>query len=102
MQGAQHTMQQTEHKSFQTPDETREFPNGRAEILQIGGGDGGRLVLAPGWRWSNDGKPPAGGRSCEGPPFHDPGRGPPPVLIGDGTELIAGAGGRTVPPGGRG
>ena len=25
--------QETEHKSFQTPDERREFPNGRAEIL---------------------------------------------------------------------
>ena len=24
---------ETEHKSFQAPEETREFPNGRAEIL---------------------------------------------------------------------
>ena len=39
----QQAMQQTEHKSFQAPDETREFPNGRAEILQIGGGEVGRL-----------------------------------------------------------
>ena len=38
-------MHETEHKSFDTPDETREFPNGRAEILQIGGGEVGRLVL---------------------------------------------------------
>jgi hypothetical protein len=38
----------TEHKSFGSPDETREFPNGRAEILNIGGGEVGRLVFEPG------------------------------------------------------
>ncbi len=45
---------ETEHKGFERPDETREFPNGSAEILKIGGGDVGRLILQPGWRWSND------------------------------------------------
>jgi hypothetical protein len=44
----------TEHKTFGRPDETREFPNGRVEILKVGGGQVGRLVLKPGWRWSND------------------------------------------------
>ena len=39
-------MQQTEHKSFEIPEETREFPNGRAEILKIGGGEVGRLIFA--------------------------------------------------------
>lgn len=29
---------ETEHKSFQTPDETREFPNGHAELI-AGPGD---------------------------------------------------------------
>ena len=28
---------ETEHKSFGDPDETREFRNGKAEILSIGG-----------------------------------------------------------------
>ena len=36
----------TEHKSFGVPDETREFPHGKAEILSIGGGEVGRLVLS--------------------------------------------------------
>jgi hypothetical protein len=31
-------MEKTEHKSFATPDETREFPHGKAEILGVGGG----------------------------------------------------------------
>lgn len=43
-------MQSTEHKTFQAPDETREFPNGHAEILSFGGGEVGRLVFEPGWR----------------------------------------------------
>jgi hypothetical protein len=36
-------MDKTEHRSFQAPDETREFPNGPAEILRIGGGEVGRF-----------------------------------------------------------
>ena len=29
-------MQSTEHTTFATPDEVREFPNGRAEIVRVG------------------------------------------------------------------
>ena len=32
-------MQATEHRSFEKPDEVREFPNGRAEIVKAGGGN---------------------------------------------------------------
>ena len=60
---------ETEHKSLDTPDETRKFPHGRAEIVEIGGGEIGRLVFEPGWRWSNDVKPIAGTDSCEAPHF---------------------------------
>ena len=59
--------QKTEHRGFGTADEVREFPNGRAEILKVGGSDIGRLVFQPGWRWSNDVKPIAGTRA--GRPF---------------------------------
>lgn len=47
-------MEKTDHKSFSQPDETREFPNGRAGIVNAGGGQVGRLVFQPGWRWSAD------------------------------------------------
>ena len=57
-------MQSTEHKTFATPDETREFPHGRAEILQIGDAEIGRMVFEPGWRWSDDVKPIANTDSC--------------------------------------
>lgn len=52
-------MQETEHKSFGQPDETREFPHGKAEILAVGDSQIGRMIFNPGWRWSNDVKPPA-------------------------------------------
>ena len=39
--------QATEHRSFQTPDETRAFPNGRAELVNIGDAQVGRLVFEP-------------------------------------------------------
>ena len=59
----------SEQKSFDTPDEVREFPHGRAEIVNIGGGEVGRLILEPGWRWSEHIKPIAGTELCEAPHF---------------------------------
>jgi hypothetical protein len=48
-------VQQTEHRSFDNADEVRKFPNGRAQILQIGAGrlairmdDGTEFVAGPG------------------------------------------------------
>ena len=82
-------MQQTEHKSFGEPDEVREFPNGQAEILTIGGGEVGRLVFEPGWRWSNDVKPIAGTESCEAPHFQYHVSGQLAIRMDDGTEIIA-------------
>jgi hypothetical protein len=90
----------TEHKGFEAPDEVREFPNGRAEILQIGGGEVGRLVLEPGWRWSNDVKPIAGTDSCEVPHFQYHVSGRLALRMDDGTEFIAGPGDITSLPSG--
>jgi hypothetical protein len=94
-------MHKTEHKTFAQPDETREFPRGRAEILKIGGGEVGRLVFQPGWRWSNDVKPIARTASCEAPHFqyHVSGR-RLAIRMDDGTELVAGPGDVTSLPSG--
>ena len=88
----------TEHKSFQSPDETRAFPNGRAEILNIGGGEVGRLVFQPGWRWSTDLKPIAHTDSCEAPHFQYHVSGKLGIRMDDGTEMIAGPGDITSLP----
>ena len=94
------TRHETEHKRFEAPDETREFPHGRAEILQIGGGEVGRLVFEPGWRWSNDVKPIAGTESCEAPHFQYHVSGQLAIRMDDGTEMIAKPGDVTSLPSG--
>jgi len=91
---------ETEHKSFQAPDEEREFPNGHAEILNVGGGEVGRLVFEPGWRWSNDVKPIANTESCEAPHFQYHVSGKLAIRMDDGTELVAGPGDITSLPSG--
>lgn len=86
------TQHSTEQKTFDQPDERREFPNGFAEILDIGGAEVGRLVLRPGWRWSNDVKPIAGTESCQAPHFQYHVSGRIGIRMDDGTELEAGPG----------
>ena len=93
-------MQTTEHTSFGTPDEKREFPHGHADILQVGGGAVGRLVFEPGWRWSNDVKPLSGTASCEAPHFQYHLSGQLAIRMDDGREFIAGPGDVTSLPSG--
>jgi hypothetical protein len=90
--------QTTSHVTFGKPDETREFPNGRAEILSIDGSAIGRLVLQPGWRWSNDVKPIAKTESCEAPHFQYHVSGRLGIRMDDGTEFVAGPGDVTSLP----
>lgn len=92
--------QETEHQSFKRPSETREFPNGAAEIVSIGGGEVGRLTFQPGWRWSNDVKPIAGTDSCHAPHFQYHVSGQLAILMDDGTEILAGPGDVTSLPSG--
>jgi hypothetical protein len=91
---------ETEHKSFGDPDENREFPNGHAEILSIGGDEVGRLTFQPGWRWSNDVKPIAGTESCQAPHFQYHVSGELAIRMDDGTEIIARPGDITSLPSG--
>ena len=58
-----------ELKNFADPDDVREFPFGRGEIVDIGGGKVMRMTLQPGWRWSDHVKPAAGTELCEAPHF---------------------------------
>ena len=79
--------QKTEHKSFAKPEEVRNFPNGRAEILNVGGAEVGRLVFQPGWRWSTDVRPLARTSSCEAPHFQYHVSGVLRIKMDDGTEF---------------
>ncbi len=90
----------TEHKTFGSPDEVREFTRGRAEIVSMGGSPIGRLILEPGWRWSNDVKPIAQTDSCEAPHFQYHVSGRLAIRMDDGTEFLAGPGDLTSLPSG--
>ncbi len=39
-------------KRFETPDEVREFPLGRFEVITLGAMTIGRAIYQPGWKWS--------------------------------------------------
>jgi hypothetical protein len=91
---------ETEHKSFGRPEEVREFPNGRAEILKVGGVELGRMVFQPGWRWSKDVKSIAKTKSCEAPHFQYHVSGRLGIKMDDGTEIVAGPGDVTSLPSG--
>ncbi len=81
-----------EQKNFDSPDEVRDFPLGHADIVKIGGGEVGRLVVEPGWRWSEHVKPVAGTDLCEAPHFQYMISGRVGVRMADGTELEMGPG----------
>jgi len=90
--------QETERRSFDQPLEVREFPNGKAEIVNVGGVEIGRLTFQPGWRWSKDVKPLAGTDSCLAPHFQYHVSGRLAIRMDDGTEFIAGPGDVTSLP----
>jgi hypothetical protein len=52
-------------KYFDTPDEIREFPKGRFELVTIRGLTIGRATYQPGWKWSEHVAPIANTPLCE-------------------------------------
>ncbi len=80
-------MNKAELKHFTRPDEVREFPKGRLELIHIGGATVGRAVFEPGWRWLTSVQPLANTRSCEAPHFQYHVSGVLMVKMDDGTEL---------------
>jgi hypothetical protein len=89
-----------EQKTLKQPDEVRTFPKGRLELVNIGGGSVGRLVLEPGWRWSEHVKPLAKTDLCEAPHFQYHAAGTLHVIMADGSEFDAGPGEITFLPAG--
>ncbi|MGZ5134996.1 MAG: cupin domain-containing protein [Flavitalea sp.] len=56
-------------KNFAKPDEVREFPLGKLELVKINGAIVGRATFQPGWKWSTSVQPIAKTKSCEAPHF---------------------------------
>jgi hypothetical protein len=85
-------MGQAQLKNFGHPDEVREFPKGKLELVKIGGATVGRATFEPGWRWSTSVKPIAKTKSCEAPHFQYQLSGVLRVKMDDGTEFESRAG----------
>jgi hypothetical protein len=79
--------EKTEVKNLGSPDEVREFPRGRLELVTIGGVTVGRATLEPGWRWSESVQPIAKTDSCEAAHFQYHLSGVLRIRMDDGTEL---------------
>jgi hypothetical protein len=93
-------MASAERKNLGVPDEVRTFEKGRLELVKIGGGVVGRLILEPGWKWSKHVKPIAKTQWCEAPHFQYHASGRLHVVMADGTELDVGPGEITALPSG--
>ncbi len=89
-----------QRRNLDSPDETRTFENGKVGIVTLGDFTASRLVLEPGWRWSENVKPIVGTDSCQvrHTGYHVWGR--LHVRMDDGTEEEFGSGDAyVIPPG---
>jgi hypothetical protein len=80
-------MEKFDLKSFDNPDEVREVPNGRLELVKIGDSTIGRATFQPGWKWSESIKPLVKTESCEASHFEYQVSGVMHVRMEDGTEF---------------
>ena len=80
-------MEKAECRDFRKPEEVREFPKGRLELIKIGGATVGRAVFQPGWKWSNSVQPIVKTRSCEAPHFQYHVSGVLRIRMDDGSEF---------------
>ena len=93
-------MAKAECKDFHKPDEVREFPKGRLELIKIGGATVGRAVFEPGWKWSTSLQPIVKSRSCEAPHFQYHVSGVLRIRMDDGSEFDCRAGDISLLPSG--
>ena len=84
--------EKAELKDFSKPDEVREFPKGKVELVKIGNATVGRATFQPGWKWSESVQPLAKTKSCEAPHFQYHVSGVLMVKMDDGSVLECKAG----------
>lgn len=93
-------MSQPVFKNFGKPDEVREFPYGRVELVNIGESVIGRISLQPGWRWAKCVEPMVKTKSCEAAHFAYHVSGTLRIQMDDGTEFDCKPGDVvSIPPG---
>jgi len=93
-------MVKIQKKSMNKPEEIRNFPKGKVELVKLEGVTFGLATFEPGWKWSESVKPIVKTESCQAPHtnYHLSGR--LHVKMDDGTEFEYGPGDiGIVPPG---
>jgi hypothetical protein len=80
-------------KSFDKPDETRTFDNGRLDVVQLATHTAARATMEKGWRWSTSIKPIVGTESCQSHHVGYAVSGSIHVVLDEGSELDINAGG---------
>ena len=93
-------MARLQRRRFSDPADTRVFPRGKVDVVELDDIVVGRMTYEPGWRWSVDVKPVAATDQCM---YHHVGvtlQGRLRVEMPDGTELEIGPGDVfEIPPG---
>jgi quercetin dioxygenase-like cupin family protein len=90
----------SQSKNFNPPEETRNFDNGRLDLVELAGNNVGRSTFEPGWRWSESVKPIVGTDSCQVPHVGYAISGHLRVQMDDGTTVDINAGDvYEIPPG---
>ena len=87
-------------KSLDSPDETRTFDQGQAQVVSLGDFTVTRTTLQPGWQWSKHVKPIAQTDSCQVPHTGYVVSGQLKITMDDGSEEEFGPGDAyVIPPG---
>jgi len=89
-------------KSLNTPEETRQFNDGKGklELVNVASGPVGRATFEPGWKWSLHVKPISKTESCQASHLGYYVSGRMHVRMDDGEELEFGPGDfAIIPPG---
>ncbi len=93
-------MVKMQKKSMSSPEETRNFPKGKVELVKLEGVTFGLATFEPGWRWSESVKPIVKTDSCQAPHTNYHLSGKLHVKMDDGSEEEFGPGDiGVVPPG---
>ena len=79
-------------KNFNDADEVKNPPKAKVQVVKLGNINASKLVLEPGWRWSECIKPTVGGDSCQATHLGIIVSGAVCARHNDGTELTYKAG----------
>ncbi|MEL0104031.1 MAG: cupin domain-containing protein, partial [Gammaproteobacteria bacterium] len=79
-------------KSFSDADEIKTPPKAHVSVVKLGDMNASKLILEPGWKWSECIKPVVGGDSCQAGHVGVITQGKLMCVHNDGTEVLAEAG----------